>query len=102
MTPSVGVIAAGGQTGRYMVRALADRGLQTRGLVRSVRSAEAARQTGASETVHIELADEASIAKAIAGLDTLVFIAPPFDAQEETYAANALAASRAQGVDCFI
>ncbi len=102
MTSTVGVIAAGGRTGRSIVRALADRGLQTRGLVRSARSAEAARQNGASETAHIELADSTSIAKAIAGLDALVFIAPPFDAQEETYAAHALAAAGAQGVDCFI
>lgn len=43
-----------------------------------------------------------SIAQAFAGLDALVFIAPHFDAQEEAYAANALAAARAQGGERFI
>jgi uncharacterized protein YbjT (DUF2867 family) len=102
MTRLVGVIGGGGQTGRYVVADLARRGIRTRGLVRSERSADTASHAGAAETATIDLADEASLTPAVAGLDTLVFIAPPFDANEESYAANALSAASSHQVEHFV
>ncbi|GAB3420244.1 SDR family oxidoreductase [Flindersiella endophytica] len=100
--PFAGVTAAGGQTGRSVVRELARRGIRVRGLVHSAKSAEAARQAGAAEAVSVELGDRASVAAAISGLDTLVFIAPPFEAREEAYVAGALGAAVEQQVPRFV
>jgi uncharacterized protein YbjT (DUF2867 family) len=98
----VGVTAAGGQTGRYVVRELARRGLRTRGLVHSAGSDEAALKAGASDTARIDLDDPASLTPALRDLTTLVFIAPPFDASEESHAAHALKAASAQHISHFV
>jgi len=102
VTPLVGVTTASGQTGRYLVREFARRGIRVRGLVRSMRAADAAREAGAFETAQADLADRESLAAALAGLDLLVFIAPPFDAREDAHAADALAAAARQGVGHFV
>jgi NAD(P)H dehydrogenase (quinone) len=97
--PFAGVTAAGGQTGRYVVRELARRGIHVRGLVHSQRSAEAARSAGATETIEADLGD---LTSTLGGLDTLVFIAPPFDTREEACVAGALAAAAEQRVPRFV
>jgi NAD(P)H dehydrogenase (quinone) len=102
VTPFVGVTTASGQTGRYLVREFARRGIRVRGLVRSTRAADAAREAGAFETAQADLADRESVAAALAGLDLLVFIAPPFDGREDAHAADALAVAGGQGVGHFV
>jgi NAD(P)H dehydrogenase (quinone) len=102
VTPFVGVTTASGQTGRYLIREFARRGIRVRGLVRSTRAADAAREAGAFETAQADLADRESMAAALAGLDLLVFIAPPFDGREDAHAADALAAAGRQGVGHFV
>jgi uncharacterized protein YbjT (DUF2867 family) len=93
VTPLVGAVCAGGQTGRAILAELSRRGIRARGLVHSTRSAQCATEAGADETALLQLADQSSWAPAIEGLDTLVFLAPPFAAEEERFAANALVAS---------
>ena len=68
VTPFVGVTTASGQTGRYLVREFARRGIRVRGLVRSTRAADAAREAGAFETAQADLADRESMAAALACL----------------------------------
>jgi uncharacterized protein YbjT (DUF2867 family) len=99
--PFVGVTTASGQTGRYLVREFARRGIRVRGLVRSSLAVDAAREAGAFETAPADLADRKSMAAAVAGLDLLVFIAPPFDGREDAHAADALAAAGRQDVGHF-
>jgi NAD(P)H dehydrogenase (quinone) len=101
-SPSVGVVGAGGRTGRRIVAALARHGLGARGLSRSLASLDVAQDAGATEVSQVDLADPESLNKGIRGLDTLVFIAPPFSDDEQLYAANALAAASAQGVEHFV
>ncbi len=102
MTQQVAVIGAGGHTGRHVVADLARRGVQARGLVHSERSAKIAREAGAVDVVSIDLDEPDSLRAAVTGCDTLVFIAPPFDAGEETHAAEALRAATAENVDHFL
>ncbi|HEX4250721.1 MAG TPA: hypothetical protein VH008_22840 [Pseudonocardia sp.] len=59
-----------------------------------------ATEAGADETALLQLADQSCWAPAIEGLDTLVFLAPPFAAEEERFAANALVASPGGRTTC--
>jgi uncharacterized protein YbjT (DUF2867 family) len=102
MTQQVAVIGAGGHTGRHVVADLARRGIRARGLVHSERSAEIAREAGAADVVSIDLDEPDSLRAAVTGCDTLVFIAPPFDAGEEAHAAAALRAATASHVGHFV
>src|SRR5882757_4906164 len=97
-----GVIGAGGRTGQAIVAALAGRGGQVRGLVGSDRSAKQARQIGAHETATFDLTDDQTWEPALKGLDTLVFVAPPFDPLEEATAARTFSAAAAHGVGHII
>ena len=102
MTQQVAVLGAGGHTGRHVVADLARRGIRARGLVHSERSAEIARRAGAADVVTIDLDEPDSLRAGVTGCDTLVFIAPPFDAGEEAHAAQALSAAAAELVDHFV
>lgn len=88
---SVLVIGATGTVGGQVVRALADRGVATRALVRSPE--RAARVLPPSvERVPGDVRDRASLERALAGVDA-VFYASPHEPDEETLAASLIDAT---------
>ena len=102
MSLQVGVFGGSSQTGRHVIGDLARRGIRARGLVRSEGSAEVARQAGANDTALIDLDDRNSLAAALTDCDTVVFIAPPFDAAEEAHVVEALSLAAELHIDHFV
>ena len=100
VTPFVGVTTASGQTGRYLVREFARRGMRG-GAWCAARAADAAREAGASRRRRPTSPTGIHGGRA-RGLDLLVFIAPPFDGREDAHAADALAVAGGQGVGHFV
>jgi uncharacterized protein YbjT (DUF2867 family) len=96
------VTGAGGQTGRALIGELAKEGLPSRAMVRSERSAQAVRASGASDVVTGDLADGAALAAAMRGVAAVHHICPNFHVRELAIGAAMIAAARAAGVRRFV
>jgi uncharacterized protein YbjT (DUF2867 family) len=91
------VTAAGGTTGTAVVRAVRSRGCSVRALVGSARPRPELTALGAEVAV-ADLADQASVARLLAGADALYLIWPNFDPREADGAVAVLDAARRSGV----
>jgi uncharacterized protein YbjT (DUF2867 family) len=96
------VTAANGRTGRAVLHALSRRGSAVRALVRSADQSEALMALGAADVVVGDLADDASVAAAAVGCDTVVHIGPPMHPDEVTITRRMLAAAERAGAERFI
>jgi uncharacterized protein YbjT (DUF2867 family) len=87
----VAVIGAAGATGRPLVRALARRGARIRALVHRPDQAELV--PDAHEVAVAELDDLGMLAEALRNVGVVYYIPPVFNAAEERYGANVIAAA---------
>ena len=90
------VIGAAGPTGRAVMAALSVLGATTRALVHRRPS-----DSGQDHRV-IELADCHSLSAGMEGVRTVHYIPPTYDAGEESYGANVIAAARRAGVERLV
>lgn len=93
----VAVIGAAGPTGRAVMTALSARGATMRALVH--RSLGAA---GGRDHRVVELASPETLSIGIEGVRTVHYIPPTYDAAEESYGANVIAACLRAGVDRLV
>jgi uncharacterized protein YbjT (DUF2867 family) len=91
------VTGAAGKTGRAVIRALTDQGKSVRALVRRAGAA-----LGAQETVVGDMRSPATLEEAMAGTDSVYFIAPNMSPDELDMAQIAIVAARAAGVTHFV
>jgi uncharacterized protein YbjT (DUF2867 family) len=94
-----------GATGRHaqsVLRALLDRGVSVRALVRNEERAMVARDNGADETVIGDLTEPASLSPAVAGVDGVFHIGPAHSAREAEMGVAMVDAARAAGVRKFV
>lgn len=71
-------LGAAGESAGLVTRALAARGVEVRGLVRSAERAQQARLNGAVETVVADLGDRAALIRALQGTDAVFHVVPAF------------------------
>ena len=76
--PTILAVGAAGKHARLATQALAARGARVRGLVRKAEEVDVARAAGANEVVVGDIADRASVARALAGVRSVFYIAPAF------------------------
>jgi uncharacterized protein YbjT (DUF2867 family) len=96
------MVGATGQHARWVLRALSDRGVAVRALVRNDERAKVARDNGADETVIGDLTEPASLAAAVAGVDGVFHIGPAHTANEADMGLAMVDAARAAGVRKFV
>ena len=101
-TPAVAVVGAAGQTGKRILQALTRHGARVRALVH--RDDQVPRVPEASEASAVALEDMAGLTRAFtAGVDRNPLHCPPaFDAREEQYGANVIAAAEGAGLPRLI
>ena len=85
-----------------MVRALADAGASVRGFIRDPNQADGLRELGVAETAVGDLADAASLDRAMAGARQVLHIGPPMDPNEVVYTTNVIAAAQNAAVEQFV
>lgn len=101
------VTGANGRTGRALVQALARAStpqvpLQVRAFLRNPVQWPAIAALGASEHAIGDMADAASVERALEGCDALVHVGPPMHPDEKTMTANFVAAARRQKLRHFV
>jgi NAD(P)H dehydrogenase (quinone) len=96
------VTGAGGKTGKAVISALVERGATVRGFVRSKIHESALKQIGASEIVIGELDDDATLMRAMNGVEAIYHICPNMNPHEMTFAEEILAAAEAAEVPRFV
>ena len=95
-------VGANGQYAGLVVPELHRRGVTVRALVRDPRREAEVRQLGASEIVVADLADAATLPRAIEGVDGVFHINPSFAAREIDMGIAMVDAARAAGVSRFV
>ncbi len=96
------MVGATGRHARWVLRALLDRGIPVRALVRNGERAKVARDNGADQTVIGDLTEPASLAAAVAGVDGVFHIGPAHAAGEAQMGVAMVDAARAAGVRKFV
>lgn len=98
------VLAAGaaGASAGLVVRALADRGVEVRGLVHSAMKEKAARDNGAAETVVADLADREALVAALKGMDAVFHVIPAFSDDEAKAGVTMVQAAVEAGIERFV
>lgn len=96
------VCGAGGITGNSVVSVLAKRAFTVRALVHREERRSAALGLGAESVVVADYDDEATLAKAMDGVDSVFFVAPSYQDSEPRWVAATLRAAEAAGVDRFV
>ncbi|MFO1061617.1 MAG: NmrA family NAD(P)-binding protein [Dongiaceae bacterium] len=96
------VTGASGRSGGAVTRAVAARGGRVRTFVRRPEAAEACRRNGAAEVAVGTLESDAEVRAAMAGIERVYHVAPPFSPAEEAYGRRLLAAAAAEGVRHFV
>ena len=97
-TSKVLVVGAAGRFAGLVVPALAQRGVEVRGLVRDEKQGEQARRNGAAEVAMGDLRDRASIDAALRGVEAAFYIAPVYQKDEAQLGLPFVAAAAAAGV----
>ncbi|WP_374942607.1 SDR family oxidoreductase [Sphingomonas sp.] len=92
----VAVIGAAGPTGRAVMDALSAAGATTRALVHRSPS------DGSRDHRVVELADRDSLSAGMEGVRTVHYIPPTYDAAEESYGANVIAAAQRAGAQRLV
>jgi uncharacterized protein YbjT (DUF2867 family) len=96
------MVGATGRHARWVLRALLDRGVWVRALVRTDERAKVARDNGAHDTVIGDLTEPASLAAAVDGVDGVFHIGPAHAADEAEMGLAMVEAARAAGVRKFV
>ncbi len=96
------VTAANGRTGRSMVAALANRDVPVSVFIRDPSQWAELKALGASAYAVGDLGDRNSIARALKGVERLVFIGPPMHPEEVTFVDNFLVAAEQAALQHFI
>jgi uncharacterized protein YbjT (DUF2867 family) len=87
------IVGATGNTGRRVVGAFAQRGLQMRAVVRSEDGARRARELGIGDHAIADLRDVDALARALDGARAVHVVPPLFDPHEDALVANAVTAA---------
>ena len=95
-------VGAAGSSAGLVTRALHERGIEVRGLVRSPDRQSAARANGAVETVVADLLDRDALRAAVAGCDGVFHVVPAFAADEPAMGSTLVEVADAAGVDRFV
>jgi NAD(P)H dehydrogenase (quinone) len=96
------VTGAAGKTGRAVIRALAEKGVLVRGLIRRSEQADVIRSFGAAEICVGSFDDASALARAVAGVESIYHICPNVSPHEVAYARAVAAAAQAAGVNRFV
>ena len=96
------ILGATGRHARWVLRALAHRGVCVRALVRNQQRAQAASDSGAQETVIADLTVPATLTEAMAGVDGVFHIGPGQTPMEADMGVAMVQAARAAGVRKFV
>jgi uncharacterized protein YbjT (DUF2867 family) len=96
------MVGATGRHAQWVLRAVLDRGVAVRALVRNEERAKVARDNGADETVIGDLTEPASLSPAVAGVDGVFHIGPAHSAREAEMGVAMVDAARAAGVRKFV
>jgi uncharacterized protein YbjT (DUF2867 family) len=96
------MVGATGRHARWVLRALADRGVGVRALVRNQERAQAARDSGAQETVIADLTRPATLTAAMTGVDGVFHIGPAQSPAEADMGVAMVNAARAARVRKFV
>ena len=96
------MVGATGRHAQWVLRALLDRGVSVRALVRNEDRAKVARDNGADETVIGDLTEPASLAAAVARVDGVFHIGPAHSAREAQMGVAMVDAARTAGVRKFV
>lgn len=96
------MVGATGRHAKMVLRALLDRGVSVRALVRNDERAKVARDNGAEETVIGDLTEPESLTAAAAGVDGIFHIGPAHAANEADMGVAMVAAAKAAGVPKFV
>lgn len=102
MDETILAVGAGGKFAGLVIPELARRGVRVRGLVHDATDADAVRAHGAHDVVVGDLADGASVAAALKGVDRVFYIAPVALPAEADVGKAFVAASIAAGVRRFV
>ncbi len=100
--PRVLAVGAAGKFAGLVLPELVKRGASVRGLIRDPKQSEEVRKHGASEVAVGDLRDRASLDKALAGIDSVFYIAPAFLPAEAEVGRNMVDAAKHAGVSRFI
>ncbi len=96
------MVGATGRHAKRVLRALLDRGVSVRALVRNDERAKVARDNGADETAIGDLTEPASLTAAAAGVDGIFHIGPAHAANEADMGLAMVEAAKAAGVRKFV
>ena len=92
------VVGAAGRFAGLVVPALAERGVEVRGLARSAKQAEQARSNGAAEIAIGDLRDRASLDAALRGVERAFYLAPVYQEDEARMGLSFVEAAKAAGL----
>jgi uncharacterized protein YbjT (DUF2867 family) len=96
------MVGATGTFAHWVLRALTERGVVVRALVRNEQRAQVARDNGAHEVVIGDLTEPASLSAAVTGVDGVFHIGPGLAAREADMGVAMVNAARAAGVRKFV
>jgi uncharacterized protein YbjT (DUF2867 family) len=94
--------AANGRTGRSMIAALAELGVEVRVFIRDADQWPELQELGAHDYALGDMGDAASVASALAGIERLIFIGPPMHPEEVSFVGHFLDAAKRTGLQHFI
>jgi uncharacterized protein YbjT (DUF2867 family) len=96
------MVGATGTSAHWVLRALIERGVVVRALVRNEERAQVARDNGAHEVVIGDLTEPASLVPAVTGVDGVFHIGPGLAAREAEMGVAMVNAAKAAGVRKFV
>lgn len=96
------VTGAAGKTGQAVLRALANKGAETRALIHRPEQEATARNASAKEVVIGDLSDRAAIAQALTNVEAIYFICPNVHLHEFEMGNLWIGAAKAAGVERFV
>lgn len=96
------VTGAGGKTGQAVMRALTGRAAAVRAWVRREEQAELARQSGASQVAWGDMADEALLEQAVAGIRSVYLICPNMHPDELAIGERVIAAAQHHAIQHLV
>lgn len=91
-------VGAAGHFASLVIPELAKRGAQVCGFIRDIKERDEALASGASDIAIGDLRDEASVEKALEGMDALFYIAPAFIPNESSTGKQVVDAAVSAGV----
>jgi uncharacterized protein YbjT (DUF2867 family) len=102
MSKTILAVGATGKVAHLVVQALSGRGARVRGLVRTPAEADEARHLGAADVAVGDLRDRKSLDTALAGVDSVFYIAPAFLPDEAAVGVSFVDAVRRSGARRFV